>query len=128
MRPAFVGMSIVAAGVFLFLLLPLVTFFGELLTNPDMMVWEWSIEPGEEGSKVLRVSLLYNGSVSLSDVVVKINVGGVEHVFQKELLAKGDRLVAVIQVPVEVQESKFVFSMSFRIAGIYGFSLGVANG
>ena len=121
-------MSIVAAGVFLFLLLPLVTFFGELLTNPDMMVWEWSIEPGEEGSKVLRVSLLYNGSVSLSDVVVKINVGGVEHVFQKELLAKGDRLVAVIQVPVEVQESKFVFSMSFRIAGIYGFSLGVANG
>ena len=128
MRAAFVGMSIVAAGVFIFLLLPLVAFFGELLTNPDMMVWEWSIEPGEGNSRVLRVNLLYNGSVSLSDVVVRINVGGVDHVFQKELLAKGDRLVAVIQVPEEVLGSKFVFSMSFRIAGIYGFSLGVVNG
>ena len=121
-------MSIVAAGVFIFLLLPLVAFFGELLTNPDMMVWEWSIEPGEGNSRVLRVNLLYNGSVSLSDVIVKINVGGVEHVFQKELLAKGDKLVAVIQVPEEVLVSKFGFSMSFRIAGIYGFSLGVVNG
>lgn len=128
MRSASIGLMIVSFGVFVMLVLPLVGFFSELLTNPSMFLLEYSILPVDNGYNV-TFELGYNGSVVLKDFRVELHFGNKTYFSQKDSLEKGDSITLTVFVPKNITTKISVdYSMRFKIAGIYGFSLGVRGG
>lgn len=132
MRAAFVGMTLVAAGVFILMLLPLVVFFGEMISSPDMFMWEWSLTPQANGSSI-RVVFEYGGTVPLREFSMVLKVDNAEYILVSAgEVRKGTVLENTLTLPSNVLENgsvgKLGFVIGFRIAGLYWFELVVENG
>ncbi len=123
MRSATLGIAIVAAAVLVIMVAPLVTFFAELVNKPDL----FSLSYTYAGDRTVKVTLTYNGSVELKDLRIVIASGDWGQEFYREKVARGDTIEFNFTVDPNVSLENASVTLSFKIAGLYKFSVGVTS-
>ncbi len=125
---ASVGMVLVAAGVLVFLVVPLATFFIEFFEDPQVFEVETQSIIIRD-TAYFNVTIRYNGNVKLTDFKYIFMIGDNNFTATKQYLSRGDELVLSFNLPIEELDSNETgYVMSFKIIGIYEFTVGVKDG
>ena len=126
MRPAAFGFALTAFGIIVLLVLPLSAFFLELFRSPEKVFnIEFNVIEQPDKTYTLKSTIVYDGSIPLKDFkVILKTIENTTSSYQK-WIKKGD--VVEVSIPVSDPASSLVTEIfvSFKIAGIYDFSLNI---